>query len=166
MKKLVFGPLRYAPCEHSVLLFTFAFVFQWLLFSPKGHLAPLEVCCNFHRGEPPHRHQLSGIFLLTYLFPDAIYNWSSTSIGLQECYDLSAKCWYLTSIHTRTIRGPIKDDRYLCVTLSDQMHHICDKYDSIVEKLVSAEEDSLELGINCHEACVFFSPLLSHLSFR
>ena len=105
-------------------------------------------------------------YLLTCFFPDAIYKWSSTSIGLEECYKLSIKCWKLIDAHTRTIRGPIKDDRYLCVTLSDQMHRICEKYDSIVKKLVSAEDDDLELGIECHNTCVFFSPLLSHLSFR
>ena len=127
------GLSRYAPYEHSVPLLTFTFAFQWVPFSA-GDDPKLILCYDKYRGEPPHR-ALVDFYVLTFLFPDDFYKQPVTSLEPLPRIKLSTDCTTLTASHMVSLQNLKRDevdDTFYRMILSDQMHHIHEKYESAV----------------------------------
>ena len=152
--------LRYAPCEHSVLLFTFAFPFQWDLFDQTENLNLVHPeCFGRDRGEQSHRHPLWWFFyVLTFLFLDVFYALPWGKLKPEDLSNLAKRCKAFAKAHLPLLLEDLGNsshsdfDRYVFRQSVDQMHQICQKYHWIV-----VASKSNRLTVSCKKKCVFFS---------
>ena len=100
---------------------------------------------------------LRDFYLLTFLFPDTIYNQPIEKLPLEECAKLAKTCEKLASAHLKTLL--VKPDYHN--RLSVEIHHVCDKYDSLVRECLPFELDGVVL--RWLYGCVF-SLFLSSIS--
>ena len=99
-----------------------------------------------------------GYYLLTFLFPEINHNQLVVKAPLKQCETLACTLEQLASGHLTKLKNHESDstedriDHYR-VTLSDQMHHICDKYHLFVLEQRPFKKDAE--AVKCLDQRVF-----------